>query len=363
MKAALISLGSTSSKWTAEAMRKYFDKVDEIDIREIEVNLGSKGYGVFYKGDKLEENDCIFGKGSFRYSALLRSITSILYDKCYMPIEQDSFTVVHDKLLTHLELQKHNIPMPTTYLSSTVNAAKAILKKVNYPIIMKFPQGTQGKGVMVADSYAAASSVLDALQSLKQPFIIQEYIETGGRDIRAIVVRGKVVVAMERKAEMGEKRSNIHQGGVGEPVELDTQTKKITIETAKVLGADICAVDILSSHKGPLVIEANLSPGLQGITKATNVNIADKIAKALYLKTKEFTENKKSNKANRILKDLGINNNKEELKQVITNLDVRGNRLLLPEVMTNITQFDEKEEVVLKAKKDHLYIKKFNVEK
>jgi len=119
----------------------------------------------------------------------------------------------------------------------------------------------------------------------------------------------------------------------------------------------------LSSHKGPLVIEANLSPGLQGITKATDVNIADKIAKALYLKTKEFTENKKSNKANKILEDLGIKNNKEEVKQVITNLDLRGNRLLIPEVMTSITKFDEKDEVVLKAKKDHLYIKKFNIEK
>jgi ribosomal protein S6--L-glutamate ligase len=362
MKAAIISLGSTSSKWISQAMSKYFDEVDDIDIREIEVNLGSKYPQVLYKGKPLGEYDCVYGKSSFRYSAILNAITSLLYKTTYMPIKQEAFSIVHDKLLTHLDLQKHNIPMPETYLSSTIEAARGILKKVNYPIIMKFPQGTQGKGVMVADSFPAASSILDALDTLKQPFIIQEYIETEGTDIRTIVVGDRVVAAMERKAQGDEKRSNIHIGGKGEPVELDAHTKKISIETAKVLGAEICAVDILQSHKGPLVIEANISPGLQGITKATNIDIADKIAKYLYLKTKEFTAGKKSQSATKILEDLGIKDT-NEVKQIITNLDMRGNRLLLPEVITEITKLDDKEEVILRGKKNHLYIKKFNIEK
>ena len=359
MKAALVSLGSTSSKWTAEAMRKYFDDVDEIDIRHIEVHVGREGNKVLYKGEELGKYDCVFGKGSFRYAELMAAITSIYYKKCYMPIEQKAFTIVHDKLLTHLDLQKHNIPMPLTYISATVKAARDILKKVNYPIIMKFPKGTQGKGVMVADSYAGASSLLDALDSLKQPFIIQEFIETDGSDIRIIVIGDKVVAAMARRAQGDEKRANIHAGGKGEAITLDAHTKKIAINTAKVLGADICGVDVLESHKGPLVIEANISPGLQGITKATGVDVADKISKFLYLKTKEFVENRKDRKTQKIMGDLGIGNDKEEKKQLITNLDLRGNRLLLPEVMTNITKFNDKEDVVLEARKGELIIKKF----
>ena len=359
MKAALLSLGSTSSKWTAEAMRKYFDEVDEIDIRYIEVTVGREGTKVLYKGENLGEYDCIFGKGSFRYAELMAAITSIYYNKCYMPIKQKSFTIVHDKLLTHLELQKHNIPMPLTYISATVSAARGILKKVNYPIIMKFPKGTQGKGVMVADSYAGASSILDALQSLRQPFIIQEYIETDGSDMRAIVIGDKVVAAMVRKSSEDEKRSNIHAGGKGEAITLDAHTKKIAIDTAKVLGANICGVDILESHRGPLVIEANISPGLQGITKATNIDVADKMAKFLYLETKEFVEERKQKNTEKIMGDLGISNGKDEKKQLITTLDLRGNRLLIPQIMTAVTKFNDKEEVVIEAKKGELVIKKF----
>ena len=360
MKAALISLGSTSSKWTAEAMRKYFEEVDEIDIRKIEIKISSKENQILYNGEALKEYDCIYGKGSFRYSALLSAITSAYFKKCYMPFSQDAFTKVHDKLLTHLELQKNQIPMPNTYLSSTTAAAKDILKKVNYPIIMKFPQGTQGKGVMVADSFAGASSVLDALQSLRQPFIIQEYIETNGKDIRAMVIGGKVVAAMERKSKEDEKRSNIHAGGSGEAVNLDSHTQKIAIQTAKILDSDICAVDILNSHKGPLVIEANLSPGLQGITKATKVSVADKIAKYLYQRTKEFVEKNKSTDTTKILDDLGIKGTEEETKQLITTIDIRGDRLLIPGVVSKLTKFNDKEDVIFEITEGKLIIKKFN---
>ncbi|MCK5140446.1 MAG: ATP-grasp domain-containing protein, partial [Thermodesulfovibrionia bacterium] len=211
MRTAIISLGSKSTVMLAEAMEKYFTTVDMLDLRNIEVNL-SKEMEVLYEGKPIQKYDCIYVKGSHKYEQLLRAITASLYNKTYMPIKPIAFNIAHDKIYTQINIQQNKTPMPTTYLSATIPAAKNILKKVNYPIIMKFPHGTQGKGVMFADSFASASSILDALDTLKQPFLIQEYIETGGVDIRVIVVGDKVVAAMKRRAEIGEKRANIHAG-------------------------------------------------------------------------------------------------------------------------------------------------------
>ncbi|UCH12713.1 MAG: RimK family alpha-L-glutamate ligase [Candidatus Omnitrophota bacterium] len=355
MKGAIISLRSKSSLMVVKEMEKYFKTVDDIDLKNIEVNLGSASLEVLYEGKPMDTYDCVYLKGSFRYEPLLRSVATALYGKTYMPIKPAAFTVGHDKLLTQLDIQQHNIPMPTTYIAATADAAKKILKKVNYPIVMKFPHGSHGKGVMFADSYASASSMLDALAALRQPFVIQEYVESGGIDIRAIVVGSKVVASMKRKAEFGEKRANIHIGGVGEPCELDAHTKKLAINAAEAIEADICAVDILESAKGPTVIEINLSPGLQGITQATKVNVADKIAKFLHAKAKEFSESGKKETTKDILKEI------EPSKEIITNLDFRGNKILLPEVITNITKFTEKDEVSVKANEGKVSIKKFSV--
>ena len=285
MKAALISLGSVSSKMTAEAMKKYFESVDSLNLQDIEVHIGREGFTVLYEGEKIRKYDCIYLKGSYKYESLMRAMTTALYhDTRYMPIKASSFTVGHNKLLTHIKLREADIPMPTTYLAATARSAKGILEAINYPIVMKLPAGTQGKGVMFADSYPSASSLLDALMAIKQPFIIQEYVESGGVDIRAFVVGDKVVAAMKRKAQHGEKRSNIHVGGKGESVELDSKTKAIAVKVAKALNADICGVDIIESVKGPLVLEVNLSPGIQGISAATSINIADEIAKFLFRK-------------------------------------------------------------------------------
>ena len=155
MKAALMSLGSKSSEMTVEAMKKYFSEVESIDLRNMEVMLGSKELSILYNGKPLQKFDCVYAKGSFRYATLLRSITTALYGTTYMPIKPNSFTMGHDKLLTHLALQYYKVPMPDTYVVSSIDAAKKILKQVKYPIILKFPHGTQGKGVMIADTFAA----------------------------------------------------------------------------------------------------------------------------------------------------------------------------------------------------------------
>jgi len=356
MKAAVMSLGSKSSLWAMEAMKSYFDSVEGIDLRDVEVNLGVGKLDVLYQGKSLPQYSCIYARGSFRYSTLLRAVTRTLYRSSYMPIKAETFTLGHDKLLTHLALQHFNIPMPMTYLASSAKAAKKILNEVAYPIVLKFPHGTQGKGVMFAESYAAASSMLDALFALKQPFLIQEYIETGGVDVRAFVVGDKVVASMKRKAVKGELRANIHAGGTGEACVLDERTKRIAIDTSISIGADICAVDMLESAKGPLVIEVNLSPGLQGITKATSINVADKIAKYLFEKSEIFSARDRDEATQRIFEDLGLSG--EMAQQIITNLDFRAARILLPKIVTDISKFGEKDEVVLKVEKGKLVVEK-----
>jgi len=358
MKAAVISLGSVSSLWTIEAMKKYFDSVTNIELRDTEINLGGKELEVLYKGLPLPDFDCVYVKGSFRYLLLLRSITNALYQKSYLPLSPEAFSIAHDKLLTHLILQHNKIPMPMTYLTSTVSSAKKILERVSYPIVMKFPHGTGGKGVMFADSYASASSMFDALEALRQPFLIQEYVETGGIDIRAIVVGKEVIACMKRKAVIGEKRANIHAGGTGEDYILSAQGQNMAIRTANCIGAEICAVDMLEGTKGYVVIEANISPGLQGITQATKVNVADRIAHYLYEKTKVVMESNKRDTTTKIFEYLDIKKDSSSSQQIITNLDLRGERMLLPSIVTKLSKFRDKDEVVIKVGKEIIEIGK-----
>ncbi len=360
--AGLFSLGSKSSEMLYEAMKKYFSKVDKIDIRDIEVNLSGKQAEVLYNGEKLPEYDCAYIKGSFKYADLLQSLTTVYWGKTYMPIPPNAFTEGHHKLLTQLKLQDVKVPMPTTYIASSAKAAKKILDKVNYPIIMKLPHGTQGKGVIYAEGFAAASSMLDTLDSLKQPFIIQEYVDTAGVDIRAIVVGDRVIASMKRKAKSGETRSNIHAGGKGEQYLLDYNAQKIAIDSARALKLDACAVDMLESQKGPVVIEINLSPGLQGITDATNIDVANEMARFFYEKTTEMVNLKKSKEKSFVLEEMGIEDKiAPKIKQLITEVDMRGNRILLPELITKITGFDDKEELVLKASKGKFTLSKLDV--
>ena len=346
----------------ADAMKRHFKKVDMIQLKEIEVSMGKNG-GILYQGNPLKDYDCIYVKGSFRYANLLASIANLLEGKVpYMPIAGSSFTIVHNKLLTHLALQQHNIPMPKTYVSSTIEAAKELLDKVNYPIVMKFPEGTQGKGVMFADSKSSAASLLDALVALNQPFIIQEYIETGGSDVRALVVGDRVIAAMKRKAQKEDKRSNIHAGGTGEPIELTRELINIALDTAKALKADVCGVDILESPLGPLVIEANISPGLQGLSKAVDIDVAGEIAKFFFLETEAVVKKKKRNDEKKAMEELKLEDVSEDAQQeIITNLQFRGERILLPEVVTKLCKFNDRKEYALKIKKGKLVLKEFKI--
>ncbi len=355
MKAAIISLGSQSSLMTAEAMSKYFDQVDQINLKHIEVNLG-RDSGIFLEGQPLPFYDCIYLKGSFRYANLLRSVASLLEGKvAYMPLPASCFTTVHNKLLTHLILEQHRIPMPRTYISSNSEAAKQLLNRITYPIVLKFPEGTQGKGVMFADSPSSASSLLDAFGVLNQPVIVQEYIETGGADIRALVVGSKVAASMKRQAKTGEKRSNLHSGGTPLPVSLSNEAMAIALETAKALKADICGVDMLEGSCGPVVIEANISPGLQGINSVSAVNLPDEIAKFLYQKTKEAVAAKNNADAAEVLREISFETQPYP-PSIITSLSFRGERILLPELITKIAKLSQNKEYCFKASKGRVEI-------
>ncbi len=361
VRAALISLGSTSSKWTQEAMKKYFDEVDVLSLKDMEVSFSGDTSEVLHMSEKISRYDCIFAKGSFRYAQLLGSMSAILERGCYMPLRSTSFSIGHDKLLTQLALHQADVPMPTTTIVSTVQAAKKLLEKLHFPIILKFPHGTGGKGVIYADSILVAKGILDALSALRQPFIIQEFIDTGGRDVRAFVIGDRVIAAYQRVASGKDIRANIHSGGSGEQIELDSSTKKLCVRAAQAVGADIAGVDLLMSHRGPLFLEVNLSPGLQGITATTGIDVADEIGRYLYQQTVERKAKIDKKNAQEIMKELESEQESVE-QEIITGLEFRGNKVLLPEIITRLTKFNESADYKFTTSKEYLEIKRFDIQ-
>ncbi|USN45327.1 MAG: RimK family alpha-L-glutamate ligase [Candidatus Woesearchaeota archaeon] len=355
MKCALISMQSTSSVWTAQALSEYFDEVDDLNLKFIEINFSGQTSEVLYKGKKLPTYDAVYLKGSFRYTDLLKTLAELLKNKCYMPIDPLAYEIANDKLLTHLTMQRAGIPMPKTYISPTIDAAQMLLEKINYPVIFKFPKGTQGKGVLFIDSYATATSVLDAITSLNQSFIIQEYVESDSTDIRVFVVGDKVVASMKRIGKEGDKRSNLHKGGNAVAFDPDDEVKKIAIQLSKHLGAEICGVDIVIGPKGPLVLEANISPGLQGITESTGVNVAQKIAAHLAKKTKEWLADGKEVTKKKIMEDLSVPH-MEASPDIVTTCEFRGSRILLPPIISKLSKISEDDEVIMRASKGKISI-------
>ncbi len=340
MRCAFFSLGSKSSQWTYEALKKFFDEVIHYNLKGVEISLGGKDSNIFVDGKPIEKNfDCVYIKGSYRYSTALRALSEAFFNQAYQPIHPASFDIGHDKILTHLVLEKAGVPMPKTYLFSNYASVKSFIKTAQYPLIVKLPRGTQGKGVIYIESFAAASSFLDALAQLKQPFLIQEYVETDGIDYRLLVI-GEKVFGYKRIANGEEKRANVHLGGSVGRIEVTQELKKIAFKTAKAMNADICAIDILPTYKGPLVIEVNLSPGLQGATQATGVNLAEVIAEQLYRNTVRFKDKQSKEKAN-LFSELGIsldgeNNNKVE---IISEFEFKGNNVILPQYIAKACRF------------------------
>jgi len=206
-----------------------------------------------------------------------------------------------DKLRSLQVLSKNGVDMPKTIFASNKSNAKDIIAlSGGTPLVLKILEGTQGVGVVLVESDKAAKSVLDAFYGMDVNLLVQEFIEeAGGADIRAFVIDGKVVGAMKRQGADGDFRSNLHQGGRAMLYDLSKKEKKTALEAAKAMGLGVCGVDMILSKRGPLVMEVNSSPGLEGIEKATNLNIAKKVMEYIANNVKP----KKSNGKRKIKKD------------------------------------------------------------
>ncbi len=184
-----------------------------------------------------------------------------------------------DKLRSLQVLSKNSVDMPKTVFASNKSSAKDVIAlSGGAPLVLKILEGTQGVGVVLVDSEKAAKSVLDAFYGMDVNLLVQEFIEeAGGADIRALVVGGEVVGAMKRQGAEGDFRSNLHQGGSATSYKLNRKEKATALAAAKAMGLGVCGVDMIPSSRGPLVMEVNSSPGLEGIEKSTGIDIAGKI--------------------------------------------------------------------------------------
>lgn len=186
-----------------------------------------------------------------------------------------------DKLRATQILARHGVGIPKTAFAKQPNDIESLINQVGgTPLIVKLLEGTQGLGVVLAETKKAAKSVIEAFYGLNANILVQEFIEeAGGADIRAVVVGGKVVAAYKRQGKEGEFRSNIHRGGSGAPVKLKKIEKDMAVKAAKALGLHVAGVDMLQSKRGPLILEVNSSPGLKGIETTTHVDVASEIIK------------------------------------------------------------------------------------
>jgi len=242
---------------------------------------------LYYLGNKISDVDAIIPRIASSATHLgARLIRQFSILGIPSTIDADALTKVRDKLVVQQLLTNARVPMPNTYFPAEESDPDLWnFKPGNYPMIVKMLHGNRGAGVILAESQAALKSVLDAFQRLKEPVIVQEFIkEAKGRDIRAFVVNGEIVAAMERCAKSNDFRSNLHQGGHAVPIELSDLEKDLILRTAEICELDVTGIDLLRSEKGPLILEVNGSPGLEGIETVTGIDVAGKIIQ--YLKDK-----------------------------------------------------------------------------
>ena len=355
LKIGIISLGSKSSRMIIDEAKHFFDEVEEFEIRKIEVKIDSKTE-VLYDGEPLKNYDCLYMRGSYKYSSLLYAVSEHFKGKCYLPLSANAHVIGHDKFKTHLKLsQVSSIKMPNTYFTAKITEAKTFLKTLNYPIILKFPSGTHGKGVIFAASYSSASSMVDALDVFNQPVLIQDYIPVKS-DIRVIVAGDKIIGSMKRTAERGEIRANSHQGGDAEPFLVTPEIKLMSIAAAKKIKADICAVDLIESDYGPLILEVNTSPGLQKITETTKKNIAGEIAHFLFEETMKYKDIKNKTLSKEMNDEIGIED--IGIRDYATEIKMNAGRIILPEFASQQAEFWPGEEISIKTSKGKIVITK-----
>ena len=282
MKITILSrnknLYSTNRLYNAGTKRGH--NIIIVDYLRCYVNIGQNQSAIYYDGKKLDNCDAVLpriGASQTSYGTAIVRQFEMMGNYCINT--SDAIKASRDKLRSLQILTKHGIDMPVTgYASHTMDIHDVIEKVGKTPLIMKLLQGTQGNGMVLAETVKAAESVMNAFKQVDADILVQEFIkESSGIDIRAIVVGNKVVAAMQRVAPIGEFRSNVHRGATTQHINLTKEEEDIAIQSTKVLGLNVAGVDLMRSKRGALVLEVNSSPGLQGIELLTGADVAGEI--------------------------------------------------------------------------------------
>ncbi|MEM8985024.1 MAG: 30S ribosomal protein S6--L-glutamate ligase, partial [Pseudomonadota bacterium] len=255
-------------------------EVQVVDHRRCYMNIVSHSPSVHYKGESIDNIDAIIPRigasVSFYGTAVVRQFEMM---GVYSLNESVAISRSRDKLRALQLLARRGIGLPVTGFANSPDDTEDLLKTVGgAPVVIKLLEGTQGVGVVLAETRKAASSVIEAFRGLKADFMVQEFIaEAGGADIRCFVVGDKVVAAMKRQGKDGEFRSNLHRGGTASLIKITPEERSTAVRSAKLMGLNVAGVDLLRSRHGPVVMEVNSSPGLEGIEAATNKDVAGMI--------------------------------------------------------------------------------------
>lgn len=251
-----------------------------VDHTKCDLIIEKRNPVIIYKGQKLEGIDAVIPRigasVTFFGTAVVRQFEMM---KVFTAVESQALVRSRDKLRSLQILSRAGLGLPKTVFSNYSKNVKDIIQGAGgAPVVIKLLEGTQGLGVVLAETSNAAESVIEAFNGLKVRVIVQEFIkEAKGADIRVFVVDGVVVGAMKRQGKEGEFRSNLHRGGSANIIELSEDEENAALKAARVMGLGVCGVDLLQSGHGPLILEVNSSPGLEGIESATDKDIARSI--------------------------------------------------------------------------------------
>lgn len=286
MKIAILSRNRRlySTRRLIEAAEARGHEVQVVDVLRCYMNIVSRNPSVHLEGKPLPAFDAVIpriGASVTAYgTAVLRQFEMM---GTYTLIESVALARSRDKLRSLQLLSRKGVGLPITGFANKPGDSKDVIKMVGgAPVVIKLLEGTQGIGVVLAETRKAAESVIEAFMGLQANILVQEYIkEAGGADVRCLVVGGKVVAAMKRQAAEGEFRSNLHRGGSASLVKITPEERATAVSAAKILGLSVAGVDLLRSSRGPLVMEVNSSPGLEGIETASGKNVASIIIEEL----------------------------------------------------------------------------------
>jgi len=260
-----------------EACNQREHTVDVLNTLKCYMDIAAHRPNIHYRGKELQRYDAVIPRigasVTFYGAAVLRQFEMM---GAYPLNESVAITRSRDKLRSLQILARAGIGLPLTGFANSPDDTKDLIKLVGgAPLVVKLLHGTQGKGVVLAETHKAAESLIDAFRNLDANFLVQEFIkEAGGSDIRCLVIGTKVVAAMKRQAKEGEFRSNLHRGGTASLIRLTPEERSTAVRAAKKMGLNVAGVDLLRSNHGPVVLEVNSSPGLEGIESATGKDIA-----------------------------------------------------------------------------------------